>query len=170
MKWSKLKKTIEDKFADCVKDRVNIFTTRYTVASYFMVRGWVTVDKVEIANFSTPDNYNKFEWDAPPINQRIPDDKRTVGEAVEKGEFSRWDFLDACWDYININIDDAILSDNPIIKSFAMLDKRLGKRRLKLIDRTDLHPLVSKLLVLRLECENINIVTVPNNEEQKNGL
>ena len=45
-------------------------------------------------------------------------------------------------EYINLNIDDAFSSDNPIIKSFAVLDKRLGKRRLKLINKSDLHPLV----------------------------
>lgn len=155
MKWSKLKKTIEENFADCVKDSVKIYTTRYTGGSYFMVRGWITVDKIEIANFSTPDNYKKYEWNTPDIDERIPVEERTEGLSVEKGEFSRWDFLNSCWDYININIDDAVSSENPIIKSLAMLDKRLGKRRLKLIDKKNLHPLVLTLLNLRLESENI---------------
>jgi len=155
MKWSKLKKTIEDKFADCVSGRVSLYATRYTSGSYFMIRGWITADKIEIANFSTPDNYSKFEWNTPELNERIPDEERTPGKAVEKGEFSRWDFMNACWDYINMNIDEAIISENPIIRSFAMLDRRLGKRRLRQIDKTDLHPLVLRLLNLRLECENI---------------
>ena len=118
MKWSKLKKTIEDKFADCLSGRVSLYATRYTSGSYFMVRGWITADKIEIANFSTPDNNSKFEWNTP-------------------------------------EIDEAIISDNPIIRAFAMLDRRLGKRRLRQIDKTDLHPLVLRLLNLRLECENI---------------
>jgi hypothetical protein len=155
MKWSKLKKTVEAKFAESVRPRVNLFTTRYTIASGFMVRGWITVDKVEIANFSTPDNYNKFEWDTPELHQRIPSEERTLGLAMEKGEFSRVDFLDSCWEYINLSIDDAISSENPIINAFAMLDSRLGKRRLKRINRTDLHPLVLRMLDLRLECEHI---------------
>ena len=53
-------------------------------------------------------------------------------------------------------LDEALSSDNPIIQSFAVLDKRLGKRRLKLMDRSTLHPLVVKLLDLRLECEQVN--------------
>lgn len=158
MKWSKLKKTIEDNFADCVKGRVHIFSTRYTTGSYFMVRGWITIDKEEIANFSTPDNCNKFGWNTPDINERISPEDRTEGLAAEKGEFSRSDFTDACFEYINMNIDASASSENPIIRSFAMLDKRLGKRRLKLLkvqDRTDKHPLVLKMLDLRLECEKI---------------
>jgi hypothetical protein len=159
LKWSKLKKTIEDKFAECVKHRVKIYVTRYTTGSYWMVRGWITTDKTEIANFSTPDNYNRFGWDTPEINERILPEERTAGKAAEKGEFSRWDFLEACWEYINLNIDDALSSDNPIIKSFAVLDKRLGKRRLKLINKSDLHPLVLRLLEFRLECENNKTVS-----------
>lgn len=154
MKWSKLKKTIEDKFTDEVKGRVNIFTTRYTTGSFFMVRGWITIDKVEIANFSTPENSNKFGWNTPDIDKRIPDEERSDGKAVEKGEFSQWDFMDACWSYININIEEALASENPILRSFAVIDKRCGKRRLKLIDKSNLHPLVLKLLNFRLECES----------------
>ena len=155
MKWSKLKKTIEDNFAESVKNRVNIFTTRYTTGSHFMVRGWITIDKTEIANFSTPENSIKYGWNTPDIDQRIPDAERTEGKAVEKGEFSQWDFMDACWNYININIEEALASKNPIIKSFAILDKRCGKRRLRLIEKPNLHPLVVKLLNFRLECERI---------------
>lgn len=153
MKWSKLKKTIEDKFADSVRGRVCLYVTRYTSGSYYMVRGWITVDKTEIANFSTPDNSNKYGWNTPDINERIPEGERTEGLDVEKGEFSRYDFMNACWDYLNININDALTSENPIIRSFAVLDSRTGKRRLDLIDKENQHPLVLKLLLFRLDCE-----------------
>ena len=155
MKWSKLKKSIEEKFADSLGGRVNLYATRYTSGSYYMVRGWITIDGEEIANFSTPDNNNKYGWKTPDINERIPEEERTEGAAAEKGEFSRWEFMDACRDYLNISIEDALVSENPVIRSFAMLDKRLGKRRLKLIERNGLHPLALKLLNLRLECENL---------------
>jgi hypothetical protein len=156
MKWSKLKKTIEDKFADSLKGRVNLFATRYTSGSYFMVRGWITIDGEEIANFSTPDNYSKFGWDTPEIDERIPFKERKENVAAEKGEFSRSDFLNACWDYLNMNIDDALQSKNPIIKSLAVLDKRLGKRRLLKMEKTNLHPLAVKMLELRIDCEKLS--------------
>ncbi len=156
MKWSKLKQTVEEKFSDRIGKRVKIYTTRYTSGSYFMVRGWITIDGEEIANFSTPDNYAKFNWNTPELDKRIPEDERNNGNAVEKGEFSRHDLMDACWSYINLSIDDALMSDNPIINAFAMLDKRLGKRRLKTIDSTSLHPLAARTLELRLQCESMS--------------
>ena len=157
MKWSKLKQTVEQKFADCLKKRVRIYATRYTTGSYFMVRGWITVDGKEIASFSTPDNYGKFGWNTPDISERIPQENRTEGAAVEKGEFSRSDLINSCRDFINMNIDDAFESDNPIIKALAVLDKRLGKRRLRNINTESLHPLVLTLLYLRMECEGISV-------------
>lgn len=156
MKWSKLKQTVEQKFAVCLKKRVRIYATRYTSGSYFMVRGWITVDGKEIANFSTPDNYGKFGWNTPDISERIPPDKRTEGSAVEKGEFSRSDFIDSCREFINLNIDDAFESANPIIKALAVLDKRFGKRRLRNINTQNLHPLVLTLFKFRIECEGIS--------------
>jgi len=54
-------------------------------------------------------------------------------------------------------MDEALKSDNPIISAFAMLDKRHGKRRLRTIDRTNLHPLAAKMLELRLQCESLSI-------------
>lgn len=155
MMWSKLKKSIEEKFAESIDGRVNLYVTRYTSGSYYMVRGWITIDGEEIANFSTPDNNNKYGWNTPEINERIPEGERTKGAASEKGEFSRWEFIDACRDYLNHNIDEAVKSENPIIRSFAVLDRRLGKRRLKLMDKAELHPLTLRLLELRLECENL---------------
>jgi hypothetical protein len=155
MKWSKLKESIESKFADTVRGRVCIYSTRYTTGSHFMARGWITVDGKEVANFSTPDHHNKYGLFAPDIDSRVKDEERTKGEAIEKGEFSRYDFMYACWDYLNMNIDNALTSENPIIKAFAMLDSRLGKRRLMSIDSTTLHPLVRRMLDLRLDCEKL---------------
>lgn len=155
MMWSKLKKSIEEKFAECTDGRVSLYVTRYTSGSYYMVRGWITIDGEEIANFSTPDNNNKYGWNTPEINERISEDERTKGAASEKGEFARWEFIDACRQYLNLSIDEAVKSENPIIRSLAVLDRRLGKRRLKLMNKEGLHPLTLRLLELRLECENL---------------
>ena len=46
----------------------------------------------------------------------IDDTKRTPELPMERGEFSQFDFLNSCWDYLQLNIDEAIASKNPIIK------------------------------------------------------
>ncbi len=155
MQWSKLKSLVEERFAHSLRKRVGIYTTRYTQASYFMVRGWITVDGEEIANFSTPDYRDRYLWNAPEINLRVENDERTAGAAVEKGEFEQWEFISACWDFTQSSLEEALLHPNPIVNAFAMLDKRLGKRRLREIEAENLHPLAKKLLEIRLEAEGL---------------
>lgn len=155
MKWSKLKQTVEEKFSDTISERVNIYATRYTSGSYFMVRGWITIDGEEVANFSTPENYAKYGWNSPELDNRIPDEERNKENAVEKGEFSRNELLESCRQFLNMSIEDTLECNNPIINAFAMLDKRLGKRRLKTIDNKNLHPLAARMLQLRLQCESL---------------
>lgn len=77
---------------------------------------------------------------------------------MEYGELSRQDVYEACWSYVhNLTIDESISSEDPLIQSLAMLDKRLGKRRLKSIDQAKLHPLAKKLLTVRLESEGVRV-------------
>lgn len=64
-------------------------------------------------------------------------------------------FMEVCWGFSNLNIGDTLTSENPIINALAMIDKRLGKRRLKKINITGLHPLALILLNLRLDCEKL---------------
>ncbi|GMU87766.1 MAG: hypothetical protein AMXMBFR48_30070 [Ignavibacteriales bacterium] len=156
MKWSKLKHTIEGCFADEVRGKVHIYTTKYTAGSNFMVRGWITIDKKEIANFSTPDNHARFGHSSPDHNERISAEERTEGDATEKGEFAQWELPDACLQYINQSIEQSLSSPNPIIRCFAMLDRRTGKRRLLSLETTDMHPLVKRMYELRMEATGMN--------------
>lgn len=150
MQWSKLKHNIESRFADEIRGRVCIYSTRYTIGSHFMTRGWITVDGTEIANFSTPENVNKYGHFSPEMNERIADSERTPGKAVEKGEFSKYEFVDSCREFLNMNIAEAIKSDNPILVALAILDKRTGKRTLMKFSADTMHPLPAKMLELRL--------------------
>jgi hypothetical protein len=45
------------------------------------------------------------------------------------------------------------MSSDPILRSLAMIDKRIGKRTLKTIELPDKeHPLVKTLYTLRMDC------------------
>ena len=169
MRWSKLKKEIENRFADSLKGRVSIYSTRYTSASFSMSRGWITFDGKEIVNFSTPDSvnvhgvyYNELTQSICASHRAIKNYERTPNKIIEKGEFSRYDFHEACWSFINLSIEDALTNDNPIINSLAILDSRLGKRRLKEINQDKLHPLVKRILQIRLYAEGIIKVPIFN--------
>jgi hypothetical protein len=50
---------------------------------------------------------------------------------VDRYEYTDWEFSDALRDYRNQSIDLSIASDNPIIRMFAIVDRRIGKRTLE---------------------------------------
>jgi hypothetical protein len=67
------------------------------------------------------------------------------------GEFTR-----ALVDYCDLSFDEAVASPYMLHRALAVLDRRLGKRRLKaLVLSPAEHPLVRRLLALRLETEGV---------------
>ncbi|HHN8282996.1 SF0329 family protein [Clostridioides difficile] len=75
----------------------------------------------------------------------------------KNGFFNEFDFYEAVNICLNISIEDAIKSYNILVKSLVMLDKRLGKRRLKNIyeDIEKENNLVKKFYNIRVESENM---------------
>ena len=70
-------------------------------------------------------------------------------------EFSRFD-LHNCWfKYLNLTFEEGLEHASPITNTLAVLDKRLGKRRLVLINKNQLHPLVKRFQEFRLEAEGL---------------
>src|SRR5258708_39040258 len=54
MRWSKLKRSLEDLLAAAVKEHLQLHFTRYGRSpNSMMERAWITWDKVEVHNFST---------------------------------------------------------------------------------------------------------------------
>lgn len=162
MQWSKLKQTIENRFADNVKGRVELFSTAYRKPNSNNGRGWITIDKEEIVNFATiksRQNFGAYYHEATQTNclthPAVEVSERTPGELIEEGEFSRFDLHNCCWEYLNLTIEEGLEHKSPIINSLAVLDKRLGKRRLIALDKDKLHPLTKRLFEFRLSVENL---------------
>ena len=162
MKWSKVRKLVEDTFAESLRGRVHIHTTAYECSCG---RGWITVDGKEIADLCTHVSLKKYKcfYHESTLTDcvkhpAVPDDERVPGNLVEPGEFSRFDFHQACWRYLNdISLNDALISGNPLIVSLAVLNSKVGKNRLKKLSEQKLHPPSKTLLSFRMEAEGITI-------------
>ena len=75
---------------------------------------------------------------------------------MEYGELSRQDAYQACWEFVHeLSIEEALESDDPLIQTLAVLDKRLGKRRLKSLKDEGFHPLSKRVLEVRKLNEGI---------------
>jgi hypothetical protein len=168
MIWSKIKKNVELKFSEKLNKKIQLYITSYGAdydVSDLFNRGWITVNGKEVVNFSTADSFylNGYVYhSATPTNcvvsEEIDFNKRHPNLLSEKGEFSKFDLSNCCYAYLDLNIDEALTHKSPIINMFAVLDKRLGKRRLIKLNEKEHHPLVRYFLNLRLESENIKTV------------
>ncbi|MCP3850326.1 MAG: hypothetical protein GY694_08840 [Gammaproteobacteria bacterium] len=159
MKWSKLKSEIENRFCLALNKRVAINSTAYGNCS--CGHAWVTLDKEVIANFCT-----RAFWNTRPTfdkgsekyiqgQETNPENKKYDNQLVEYGEMSRQDIYKACWEYLHdLSIDEALESDDPLIQTLAVIDGRVGKRRVQKINTEDLHPLAKKLLEERISIES----------------
>jgi hypothetical protein len=131
MQWSKIKSRAESFICDSLKGRIEFFSTWYRSSGKDHIgRATILLDKKEI-----------FEAD-------------TWKRIFNRNEFERLDLHDALTEYPLLSINDAVHSENPIIRGLAMVDKRLGKRSLwdtKFAE--DEHEFVKFMFNLRCETE-----------------
>jgi len=156
MRWSKVRKLVEESFAPSVRGRVSIHSTNSKQKGIAFACncgwGWIALDGRVIAALDTHDAYKIYRtpiWeDHPPI---LPSDRGRG--LVERGEFSRDDLHEACWRYLHSSINDSLNSTHPLLQSLAVLSARVGKNRLRRVASRELHPLTGALLEFRLEAE-----------------
>ncbi len=72
-------------------------------------------------------------------------------------EYTDDEFCEALEQYRNQSIQNSISSENPLVRMFAVLDRRIGKRTLKsLAVHEDIHPeWLKQFYKLRYDAENL---------------
>ncbi len=170
MQWSQLKKRIESLFANSVKGRAELRTTRYHKAHDQMGRAWITSDGQEVINICTFAYESELWRESSRIREgsgctdyRIAENREgyraayTEAELIlrEKAIFNRHAFHASLFSYLNLSIEQILSSPNPMIRAIGMLDRRVGKRRLSAMDMGNENPLVARLHQFRVEAEQI---------------
>ena len=160
MIWSKIRKELYDRLDINLIGRLDYHITSYKNSTGFIGRAWITIDGKEFINFSNLETLNVFNslsnssvGTIYKSHNPIEDNERKDGNIMEKGEFSKYDFCETAWKFISLDIDEAIIHENAIIRALSVVDRRIGKRRLEVIKNNEKHPLVLKMLALRT---NIN--------------
>ena len=113
--WSNLRKVLEEeRLCPALRGRVQYFMTRYHDAHDDYGRFCVRVDGKEYVCSC----YGDYWYG----NRK---------EQVTNGNFAVWEVGNVIDIYMDeLTIDEALSSDNPLIRLFAVLDRRVGKRRL----------------------------------------
>ena len=76
-------------------------------------------------------------------------------EVLSVSSAERQAFYEVLRDYPDTSIENALVSPNEVARGLAMIDRRLGKRRLSAFDISAEHPFVQCLYRLRCQTEGI---------------
>ncbi len=178
MQFSKLKKTLESFLCDSLRGRLEIYATVYRHSHDDKTRVWLTLDNEQI--FSAADltfqvvhnrlyEEIKKEQQLKPIpysanwEEMFNSPERVAlvkafdnieNQLMEQGIMGSWHLYHAFIDYPNLSIDEALSSEDPVTRAFALFDRRVGKRRL-LKMATFHHPLEQQFYSIRCKSEGI---------------
>jgi hypothetical protein len=176
--WSGLRKILEeDLLCDSLHGRVQYFLTHYHNAPDNYGRFSVRVDGKEML-WANPYNETKLFNYANLLQNELGIPKRqwisgkrflydeenlqieneAANMIIKDGNMDIWQITNAIKIYRNLSIHDAISSTNEVVRMFAILDRRVGKRTLqKLVYTVDEQPKWLQFFYkLRLEAEGIN--------------
>jgi hypothetical protein len=165
MQWSRLKALVESRLCDSLRGRLELHSTRYRGTHDDEGRAWITLDRKEIFSACSLTGWaeearvarqlqaagNCLDYRDP---QQLPGYREACRQACEivqrQGIHTQYQFYRALNDSLNLSVEDALASPNGLIRAFAIVDKRLGKRRLaQVVIGRDEHPLVRRLYEIR---------------------
>ncbi len=151
MQWSKLKRRIEQGLADSVRGRVAFHVTGYRTAHDHQGRGWIVVDGEEVANMC--------HWRANLEGEYRPDPVAMTDGTILQPQDGVMDpsvFWDSLVSFLAMPIGEALEHHNYLIRALAIVDGRVGKRRLREMEiREKDHGLVRRFYELRLDAEGL---------------
>jgi len=179
MQFSKIKKRYESFLCKKLQGRVKLYATTYRKAHDNPASVWLTLDKQKILNaddlsFIVPRNILYAQLKEQHMLKPIPYNKdfnvmlgfperRALVDAydlaeetlMERGNFESFYLYEAIMYYMQLSIEESLLSENVLIQAFAMFDYRLGKRRLQNLNMTGVHPTIQQFYQIRCEAESI---------------
>lgn len=152
--WSGIRKRLEkDLICDELKGRVRYFITKYRKAHDDEARLAILVDDKEVLRADIYQFYKGFDPMVKSLREENGVPKRQVNfengfkimfdedntrieeraEAVlcEEGIFSVYMVTDALDFYLHRSIKESTNSSNPLVRMFAVMDRRVGKRTLR---------------------------------------
>ena len=157
--WSAMRKKLEkENLCASLQGRIQYFATRYRKNTQDNEGGVaVRVDGKEVLRSDF------FKWTKVMYIDRPRQEVKQMSwhelniDSNEKGAFDQFGFYRAFYEYDNQSIEYSLNSEDAIVRLFAILDKRAGKRTLeKLLPSVEQQPDWLRFFYrLRIESENI---------------
>ena len=146
MQWSKLKSRIKALIAPEFRDRIDFHLTSYRESHDGADKVWITIDGERVFDCK----HYPYEWAEATAYARGLRGSDLKSALAHVGVHGPKDFGYAMRSYLDLPIDEALRSADPIVRAFAIVDRRVGKRTLAKLDLSDCdHALVNAFYALR---------------------
>ncbi len=133
--WAEMRQLLEEeRLCPALRGRVRYFATRYRHAHDSAGRVCILVDGVERLNMTQETEV----WLSAQAGRRQGEFESLcecyaalAEETAQQGRFTPWDFGRAAEEYCISPIGASLSSPQPLVRLLAVLDRRVGKRRLR---------------------------------------
>ena len=132
--WLGMKKQLEQLLCPALQGRIAYFLATYHQVHNAYGRAAIRLDGKELACFSWIEMYQQdadldLQWQ----KEGKQDEKALKQQWDREKIYHDLDFLDAALQFLEMPVGKALESENYIIKIFALLDRRVGRRSLERI-------------------------------------
>ena len=164
--WSGIRNKLEnDYLCPALQGHIQYFATSYSKSADHEGRAAIRMDGVEVLRsdyYTYLENvWTKFHH----LRSTTLKDRNCAKEAIdrahayalEQGSFDQRVFYQAFAIFDNQSLKKSLSSDNPLVRIFALLDRRLGKRRLLALEDSMERELdwVRTFYVIRMQAEGL---------------
>jgi len=146
MQWSKLKTRIKALICPELSKRLDFHITSYRESHDGVEKAWVTLDGEKIFNcghYAYEFTYAEGYYSGLVGSELV---SWLEGQEIHSPKY----LVESLRAYLDTSIEDALQSTNPFIKALAIIDRRVGKRRLDQmkVEESE-HSLVKRFYELR---------------------
>ncbi|MFR0767235.1 MAG: hypothetical protein ACLSHF_09805 [[Eubacterium] siraeum] len=163
--WSGIRNKLEnDYLCPALRGHIQYFATSYSKSHDHEGRAAIRLDGAEVLRSNYYDYYQNY-WNRYQALRREgagSDDPKAPFQlayegALNDGCFDNWFFYRAFKLFDDQSIEKSLASENPLVRIFALLDRRLGKRRLLALEESMEQELdfVRVFYVIRMQAEGL---------------
>ena len=143
--WSGIRNKLEnDYLCPALRGHIQYFAASYSKSADHEGRAAIRMDGVEVlrSNYYTyfENVWTKFHHLRSTTLKDHDSTKEAIDRAhayaLEQGTFDQKVFYEAFGIFDNQSIEKSLVSENPLVRIFALLDRRLGKRRLLALEES----------------------------------
>lgn len=158
--WSKMRYKLENEYlADSLKGHIRYFAASYNKCPDHCGRAAILLDGAEIIEGSYFEQWSNFSQ----MSEEEKQESKFIWERgwnidnidLKYGMFDQQCFYNAFMEFDNQSIEKSLESNNMLVRIFAVLDRRVGKRRLEKMkpDIEDQPEMFRKFYDIRVEAE-----------------